>query len=127
MNFAPSRRTLALAAVLTLLTALGLAAGCSSLGYYAQSIQGHMALLDAARPIDDIVDGLVAADDTGNVLGHNDDETDMGASATTRAGTKPSKSPMASRPSRYARRHVFNCERESPYLRAVADARRGAE
>lgn len=56
MNFAPSRRTLALAAVLTLLTALGLAAGCSSLGYYAQSIQGHMALLDAARPIDDIVD-----------------------------------------------------------------------
>ena len=26
---------------------------------------------------------LVAADDTGNVLGHNDDETDMGASAMT--------------------------------------------
>lgn len=33
--------------------------------------------------IDDIVDGLVTADDTGNVVGHNDDETDMGASAMT--------------------------------------------
>ena len=33
--------------------------------------------------IDDIVDGLVVPDDTGNVIGHNDDETDMGASAMT--------------------------------------------
>lgn len=33
--------------------------------------------------IDDIVDGLVTADDTGNVVGHNEDETDMGASAMT--------------------------------------------
>ena len=38
---------------------------------------------EGTLPIDDIVDGLVAADDTGNVLGHNDDETDMGASAMT--------------------------------------------
>ena len=50
-----------------------------------------------------------------------------GDSGTTSAGTKPSKSPPASRPSRYARRHVFNSERESPYLRAVADPSRGAE
>ena len=33
--------------------------------------------------IDEIVDGLVMPDDTGNVIGHNDDETDMGASAMT--------------------------------------------
>lgn len=51
-----SRKALLLAAGLTLLVALGLAAGCSSsLGYYAQSIEGHMALLDAARPIGDVV------------------------------------------------------------------------
>jgi len=41
--------------------ALALAAGCSSLGYYAQSIQGHMALLDAARPIGDVVDDPAVA------------------------------------------------------------------
>ena len=34
-------------------------------------------------PIDDIVDGLVTTDDMGNVVGHNEDETDMGASAMT--------------------------------------------
>ena len=50
-----------------------------------------------------------------------------GDSGTTSADTKPSKSLPASRPSRYARRHVFNSERESPYLRAVADPSRGAE
>ena len=33
--------------------------------------------------IDEIVDGLVAADDAGNVIGHAEDETDMGASAMT--------------------------------------------
>ena len=31
------------------------AAGCSSFGYYAQSIQGHFAMLRAARPIPEIV------------------------------------------------------------------------
>lgn len=30
-----------------------LLAGCSSVSYYAQSIQGHLSLMHAARPIDD--------------------------------------------------------------------------
>ena len=30
-------------------------AGCSTLGYYAQSIQGHFAMMRAARPIPDVV------------------------------------------------------------------------
>lgn len=30
-----------------------LAAGCSSLGYYAQSVGGHLAIVRAARPVDD--------------------------------------------------------------------------
>ncbi len=34
-------------------------------------------------PIDEVVDGLVTTDDLGNVIGHNEDETDMGASAMT--------------------------------------------
>ncbi len=38
---------------------------------------------DGATPIDDIVDGIVTTDDMGNVVGHNEDETDMGASAMT--------------------------------------------
>ena len=38
---------------------------------------------EGTLPIDDIVDGLVTPDDTGNVVGHNEDETDMGASAMT--------------------------------------------
>ncbi len=33
--------------------------------------------------IDDIVDGIVTTDDLGNVVGHADDETDMGASSMT--------------------------------------------
>ena len=35
--------------------AIAAAAGCSALGYYAQSIDGHFAMLRAARPIPDIV------------------------------------------------------------------------
>jgi predicted aminopeptidase len=34
---------------------LGLAAGCSTLGYYAQSIGGHVAVMEAARPIPEII------------------------------------------------------------------------
>jgi len=37
------------------LVAIAAAAGCSTLGYYAQSIDGHWAMLRAARPIPDIV------------------------------------------------------------------------
>ena len=33
----------------------GLAGGCSTLGYYAQSVQGHFAMLEAARPIPDVI------------------------------------------------------------------------
>lgn len=37
-----------------LLLALGLAlSGCGATGYYAQTIQGHLALMQAARPVDD--------------------------------------------------------------------------
>ena len=32
-----------------------LAGGCSTLGYYAQSVQGHFAMLEAARPIPDVI------------------------------------------------------------------------
>lgn len=35
--------------------AIAVAAGCSTLGYYAQSIQGHFAMMRSARPIPDIV------------------------------------------------------------------------
>ena len=35
--------------------AIAVAAGCSSLGYYAQSIDGHFAMLRAARPIPELV------------------------------------------------------------------------
>ncbi len=40
---------------------VGLGAGCSTLGYYAQSIQGHMAMMEAARPIPDVIDDPNAA------------------------------------------------------------------
>ncbi len=40
---------------------VGLGAGCSSLGYYAQSIQGHMAVMEAARPIPEVIDDPNAA------------------------------------------------------------------
>jgi predicted aminopeptidase len=35
--------------------AAALGAGCSTLGYYAQSINGHLAMLHAARPIQEVV------------------------------------------------------------------------
>ncbi|MBP3438420.1 MAG: RNA polymerase sigma factor RpoD [Sutterella sp.] len=48
------------------------------------AIVGYAADIRAGTlQIDDIVDGIVAADDAGNVIGHADDETDMGASAMT--------------------------------------------
>jgi predicted aminopeptidase len=36
-----------------LLAAVALASGCSSLGYYGQSIAGHLDLMQRARPVDD--------------------------------------------------------------------------
>lgn len=39
-----------------------LAAGCSAVGYYAQSIQGHFAMLRAARPIPEIVSDPATAE-----------------------------------------------------------------
>ncbi|WP_036595806.1 aminopeptidase [Ottowia thiooxydans] len=42
-----------LAKWIALTLAACLLAGCSSMAYYAQSIQGHLALMHAARPIDD--------------------------------------------------------------------------
>ena len=44
---------------------------------YAKAIRA------GTMPIDDVVDGIVTTDDMGNVLAHNNDETDMGASAMT--------------------------------------------
>ena len=41
--------------------ALALGAGCSTLGYYAQSIHGHFAMLDAARPIPEVIADPTAA------------------------------------------------------------------
>ena len=46
-------------ALLAVLVAIGLAAGlnaCSTVGYYSQSIEGHIDVLRAARPIDDWLD-----------------------------------------------------------------------
>jgi predicted aminopeptidase len=40
---------------------VGPGAGCSTFGYYAQSIQGHMAMMEAARPIPDVIDDPQAA------------------------------------------------------------------
>jgi predicted aminopeptidase len=45
------RRLLAAAAAIALVSA----AGCSTLGYYAQSIHGHFEVLKAARPIEEVV------------------------------------------------------------------------
>ena len=39
----------------TIVAAIAVAAGCSSLGYYAQSIDGHFAMLRAARTIPELV------------------------------------------------------------------------
>jgi predicted aminopeptidase len=46
------RRGLVAGAFVALLAA---AAGCSTVGYYAQSIHGHFAMLKEARPIDEVV------------------------------------------------------------------------
>src|SRR5262245_36259595 len=44
-----------MACVLLLGIAAALAAGCSTLSYYAQSIQGHFAVQEAARPIPEVI------------------------------------------------------------------------
>lgn len=38
---------------------------------------------EGTTAIDDVIDGIVLPDDEANVIGHNEDETDMGASAMT--------------------------------------------
>ena len=48
----PTKRLLLPCAIVL---AIAAAAGCSSLGYYAQSIDGHFAMLRAARPIPELV------------------------------------------------------------------------
>jgi predicted aminopeptidase len=50
----PSRVKVALLAGLVV-AAIAVAAGCSTLDYYAQSIHGHVAMLQAARPIPEVV------------------------------------------------------------------------
>ena len=52
MNSRASKRVLLAGASVL---AMAAAAGCSTLGYYAQSIQGHFAMLRAARPISELV------------------------------------------------------------------------
>jgi len=47
-------RTLSLAAAAVLALAVG-AAGCSTMEYYAQSIHGHLSVLEAARPIPEVI------------------------------------------------------------------------
>ena len=43
--------------------ASALLAGCGSAGYYAQSVRGHLALMAAARPIDELLaDPVTPAD-----------------------------------------------------------------
>ena len=49
-----SRRSRYVLLITTVVVAIA-AAGCSAVGYYAQSIQGHFAMLRAARPIPEIV------------------------------------------------------------------------
>ncbi|MBC8118540.1 MAG: aminopeptidase, partial [Burkholderiaceae bacterium] len=49
-----SRRSRGVLLAGALLVAIA-AAGCSTVGYYAQSINGHFAMLRAARPIPEIV------------------------------------------------------------------------
>ena len=51
--------------VVAVVIVLGLAGGlgaCSSIGYYSQSIEGHLAVLHAARPIDDWLDDPATPD-----------------------------------------------------------------
>ncbi len=49
------RRTRAWLLALLALTGLGLAGGCSTLGYYAQSMHGHFSMLHEARPISELL------------------------------------------------------------------------
>ena len=52
-----------LALFLAALAALGVLGGCTPVAYYAQSVQGHIALMTAARPIDDwLADPATPAD-----------------------------------------------------------------
>lgn len=41
--------------LVTVAVVLVLTTGCSSLGYYAQSVSGHMKLLNAAKPVSDVL------------------------------------------------------------------------
>ena len=51
-----SRRTRwSVAVVAGLAVAIVLAAGCSSIGYYAQSVNGHFSVMRAARPVPDVI------------------------------------------------------------------------
>ena len=52
-----------LALFMAALAALGVLGGCTPVAYYAQSVQGHIALMTAARPIDDwLADPATPAD-----------------------------------------------------------------
>jgi predicted aminopeptidase len=46
------RRLFIAAAAVVVAAAVG---GCSTLGYYAQSISGHLAMMRSARPIEEVV------------------------------------------------------------------------
>jgi predicted aminopeptidase len=55
-SFRRSRPRARLALVVAAVACIGaVGAGCSTLGYYAQSINGHLAMLRAARPIPEVV------------------------------------------------------------------------
>lgn len=49
------RRRAALASAFALASAVLLLSGCSTVSYYAQAVNGHLALLGAARPVADLV------------------------------------------------------------------------
>ena len=57
---APIRR---LAQALLTLSVLAALAGCTHAGYYAQSVQGHLALMNAARPVDELLADPATPDD----------------------------------------------------------------
>ncbi len=52
---APRRRRLWVAAGTAVLALALFGAGCSTVDYYAQSIQGHLAVMEAARPIPEVI------------------------------------------------------------------------
>ena len=62
MSRRPSVRRAALA--VALLPLLGTLGGCTAIGYYSQAVGGHLALMRARQPIDE----LLAADDTDEAL-----------------------------------------------------------